>query len=112
MPELVFFRRGEEVLRFALERPRTVVGRGDRSDVVIPDPAVSRSQVALSWDGRQVSMEDLSGKGTLLAGVPTKQAVLSDGVDLAPGRWRAIVGERHSPDGAIGTAAGGTHGDR
>src|SRR5689334_25299540 len=108
MPELVFFRRGEEVLRFALERPRTVVGRGDRSDVVIPDPAVSRSQVALSWDGRQVSMEDLSGKGTLLAGVPTKQAVLSDGADIALGQWRAIFRERTSPDAEVATEAGGT----
>jgi two-component system, NtrC family, response regulator HydG len=108
MPELVFFRRGEEVLRFALERPRTVVGRGDKSDVVIPDPAVSRSQVALCWDGRQVSMEDLSGKGTLLAGVETKQAVLADGADIALGQWRAIYRERVSQEAEIATEPRGT----
>jgi len=108
MPELVFFRRGEEVLRFALERPRTVVGRGERSDVVIPDPAVSRSQVALSWNGEKVTMEDLSGKGTLLAGVSTKQAVLEDGADIALGQWRAIYRERTSPETEIATEPRGT----
>ena len=42
MPELVFFRRGEEVLRVALERPRLVLGRAEDSDIVIPDPQVRR----------------------------------------------------------------------
>jgi two-component system response regulator HydG len=42
MPELVFFRRGLEVLRVGLERRRLVLGRGAGSDVVIPDPEVSR----------------------------------------------------------------------
>ena len=37
MPELVFFRRGQEVLRVALERQRLVLGRAKDSDIVIPD---------------------------------------------------------------------------
>jgi hypothetical protein len=32
MPELVFFRRGEEVLRVSLERQRLVLGRGEHCD--------------------------------------------------------------------------------
>jgi pSer/pThr/pTyr-binding forkhead associated (FHA) protein len=51
MPELVFFRRGEEVLRVGLERQRLVLGRGEDCDVVIPDPHVSRQQVVLILDG-------------------------------------------------------------
>ena len=35
MPELVFFRRGEEVLRVGLERQRVVIGRGEKCDVVL-----------------------------------------------------------------------------
>ena len=104
MPELVFFRRGEEVLRFTLERPRTVVGRGDKSDVVLPDPAVSRSHAALRWDGEKMTLEDLSGKGTLVAGAPTQQAVLPDGADIAFGPWRAIYRERTSPESDLSTA--------
>jgi hypothetical protein len=66
MPELVFLRRGEEVLRFALDRPRIVLGRGDRCDVVIPDPEVSRQQAAVLLSGDSATVEDLSGKGTLV----------------------------------------------
>ena len=44
MPELVFLRRGEELLRVALDRSRVVLGRGETSDVVIPDPEVAGSR--------------------------------------------------------------------
>ncbi len=94
MPELVFFRRGEEVLRLALDRARVVLGRGETSDVVIPDPVVSRKQAALSFHGEQVMLEDLSGKGTLVSGRVTERVVLCDGCDIALGQWRAIFRER------------------
>ncbi len=90
MPELVFFRRGEEVLRVGMGRERMVLGRGDKSDVVIPDPEVSRRQVALAFDGAQCTLEDLSGKGTLVAGSPVTRGVLADGADLALGQWSAV----------------------
>jgi DNA-binding NtrC family response regulator len=90
MPELVFFRRGEEVLRVGLGRERMVLGRGERSDVVIPDPEVSRQQVALSFDGEHCTLEDLSGKGTLVAGASTRKGVLADGSDITLGQWRAV----------------------
>jgi DNA-binding NtrC family response regulator len=90
MPELVFFRRGEEVLRVGLGRERMVLGRGEKSDVVIPDPEVSRQQVALTFDGERCTLEDLSGKGTLVAGMSTKEGELADGADIALGQWRAI----------------------
>jgi hypothetical protein len=51
MAELVFFRRGTEVLRVALERQRSVLGRAEDCDIVIPDPQVSRQHVALLLDG-------------------------------------------------------------
>jgi DNA-binding NtrC family response regulator len=90
MPELVFFRRGEEVLRVGLERERLVLGRGEKCDVVIPDPDVSRQHVALSYDGTRCWLEDLSGKGTLVAGTPMHQGELADGSDLTLGQWRAV----------------------
>ena len=67
MPELVFFRRGEEVLRVALERQRVVVGRSEECDIVIPDPHVSRQHLALSmglppfaWVVRKFTVSRLS----------------------------------------------------
>ncbi|QRK04641.1 sigma 54-interacting transcriptional regulator [Archangium violaceum] len=90
MPELVFFRRGEEVLRVGLGRERMVLGRGEKSDVVVPDPEVSRQQVALVFDGEQCTLEDLSGKGTQVAGATLSRGVLADGSDIALGQWRAV----------------------
>ncbi len=95
MPELVFFHRGEEVLRFGVDRSRVVLGRGDKSDVVIPDPAVSRQQAVLLFDGNQATIEDLSGRGTLVSGAPVERSCLSDGSDIALGQWRAIYRERN-----------------
>ncbi len=108
MSELVFFRRGEEVLRFALDRNRVVLGRGERSDVVIPDPEVSRNHVALTFDGQQFRVEDLSGKGTVVAGALTREAVLVDGADIALGQWRAIFRERLGGGIEHATEVGGT----
>jgi DNA-binding NtrC family response regulator len=90
MPELVFFRRGEEVLRLALGPGRVVLGRGERCDVVLPDPEVSRQQVALWLEGPKCRLEDLSGKGTVVAGARLEAGQLEDGGDLALGQWRAV----------------------
>ena len=94
MPELVFLRRGEEVLRFTLDRPRVVVGRGDRCDVVIPDPEVSRQQALLLVSGDTAVVEDLSGKGTIVGGARAQRAPLGDGAEIALGQWRAIFRAR------------------
>ncbi|ATB37359.1 sigma-54-dependent Fis family transcriptional regulator [Cystobacter fuscus] len=90
MPELVFFRRGEEVLRVGLGRERMVLGRGDKSDVVIPDPEVSRQQAALVFDGTRCTLEDLSGKGTQVGGASLTRGELADGADISLGQWRAV----------------------
>ncbi len=90
MPELVFLRRGEEVLRFTLDRPRIVLGRGDRCDVVIPDPEVSRQQAAVVLSGDSATVEDLSGKGTVVGGTRAPRAPLTDGAEIALGQWRAV----------------------
>ena len=108
MPELVFFRRGEEVMRLPLGADRVILGRGEKSDVVLPDPAVSRQHVALSWDGVHVLFEDLSGKGTLIAGRPLREGVLEDGQDISLGQWRAVFRERAVNEGDDQTEVGGT----
>ncbi|HYH95211.1 sigma 54-interacting transcriptional regulator [Hyalangium sp.] len=106
MPELVFFRRGEEVLRFALDKARVVLGRGEKCDVVIPDPEVSRQHLALVHDGKTCQLEDLSGNGTVVAGKVMKQGVLPDGADIALGQWRAVFRERGSIESEGPTGVG------
>jgi DNA-binding NtrC family response regulator/pSer/pThr/pTyr-binding forkhead associated (FHA) protein len=90
MPELVFFRRGEEVLRLTLGTDRVVLGRGEKCDVVVPDPEVSRQHVALWLEADRCLMQDLSGKGTAVAGTKLNEGEVPDGADLVLGQWRAV----------------------
>ncbi|WP_044200031.1 sigma-54-dependent Fis family transcriptional regulator, partial [Hyalangium minutum] len=96
MPELTFFRRGVEVLRVALERPRVVLGRAEDSDIVIPDPHVSRQHAALRQDGSRWLLEDLSGQGIVVAGQRLQHGELLDGTSLQLGQWVAVFRERGS----------------
>jgi len=106
MAELVFFRRGEEVLRFALGEDRVVLGRGDRCDVTIPDPEVSRQHVALLLEGGKCLLQDLSGKGTAVAGAKVTQGEVPDGADIALGQWRAIFRAHSAKDDTAATEIG------
>ena len=81
------------MLRFSLDGTRFVVGRGEQSDVVIPDPEVSRQQAAFVIEGGTCVLEDLSGKGTEVAGTRQTRAELKDGMDVALGQWRAVYRE-------------------
>jgi two-component system response regulator HydG len=90
MPELMFFRGGVEALRVSLEHRRMVLGRAEPCDVVIPDPRVSRQQVALHFDGSRCLLEDLSGQGTRVDGELMSQGELRDGAILELGPWRAM----------------------
>jgi two-component system response regulator HydG len=106
MAELVFFRRGEEVLRIHLDRPRVVLGRSEGCDVVLPDPQVSRQHALVAQDSDGFRLEDLSGKGTLLRGQPRGTAPLLDGDDLTLGPWRALFRSRSSEPEALGPTVG------
>ncbi|NVJ24679.1 sigma 54-dependent Fis family transcriptional regulator [Myxococcus sp. AM011] len=109
MPELVFFRRGEEVLRVGVDRARLVLGRGEQCDVAIPDPEVSRQQVALLWDGTRCRVQDLSGNGTVVGGTSVTEAELPDGADLVLGQWRAVFRLSGGGEGAdVATEVGHT----
>ncbi len=106
MPELVFFRRGEEVLRLTMAEDRVVLGRGERCDVVIPDPEVSRQHVALHLEDGRCHLQDLSGKGTLVAGQKMTDGLVQDGADIALGQWRAIFRQAGAGNDADTTELG------
>jgi len=67
MPELAFFRHGEELLRVALDG-RTQVGRDPGCDVSLPDPALSRVQAVVERRGDAWHLVDRSGRGTRVGG--------------------------------------------
>ncbi len=110
MAELVFFRRGEEVLRFSLEPGKqVVVGRGEKCDVVVPDPEVSRNQLSLLFTaGTSCRFEDLSKKGTVIGGEKLTAGQMADGTDIVLGQWRAVFRAHSSFDGSETTEVGNT----
>jgi len=106
MPELAFFRHGEELLRVTLG-DRTAIGRAADCDVSLPDPALSRIQAVVERRDDGFFLVDRSGRGTRLGDAQVAEAPLADGAELALGAWRALF--RAAPtDGAEPTRAGGT----
>ncbi len=89
MPELAFFRHGEELLRVALD-DRTAIGRDPGCDVSLPDPALSRVHAVVERRGDTWHLVDRSGRGTRVAGAEVPEAVLADGAEIALGTWRAL----------------------
>src|SRR5215208_1347656 len=101
MPELAFFRHGEELLRVALA-DRTTIGRDPGCDVSLPDPSLSRVQAAIERrDGAWVVI-DRSGRGTRVDAETGAEATLRDGAEIALGTWRALF--RASGSGGAGGA--------
>jgi DNA-binding NtrC family response regulator len=89
MPELAFFRHGEELLRVPLG-DRTAIGRAAECDVALPDPGLSRVQAVVERRGEGFHLVDRSGRGTRLGGDQVAEAPLRDGAEIALGAWRAL----------------------
>jgi DNA-binding NtrC family response regulator len=100
MPELAFFRHGEELLRVNLTG-RTALGSGPECDVSLPDPALARVHAVVERRAGGWWLVDRSGAGTAVGGTPAREARLADGADLALGAWRALF---RATDGAAAGA--------
>ncbi len=58
-------------------------------------------------------VEDLSGKGTVVAGTRSERAPLADGADIALGQWRAVYRARRArAEEPAATEVRGTQTDR
>jgi DNA-binding NtrC family response regulator len=106
MPELAFFRHGEELLRVALG-DRTALGRATECDVTLPDPALSRVHAVVERRGEGYLLLDRSGHGTRLGGRAVHEAPLQDGAELSLGAWRALFRAEPVGDGDATCAASG-----
>jgi DNA-binding NtrC family response regulator len=107
MPELAFFRHGEELLRVALP-DRATIGRAPECDVSLPDPALSRVQAEIQRRGASWVLVDRSGRGTQLGPAAVAEAPLVDGAELALGAWRALFRATPAADDGATRVAGGT----
>ena len=84
-----------EGLEWPLDRASTVVGRGRNADLVLNEPTISRAHALLSYEERQLFVQDLgSTNGTLVNGTREDRALLEDGDEIRMGRLvlRVTVG--------------------
>src|SRR5512143_934356 len=96
MPELAFFRHGEELLRVALG-DRTSIGRDPECDVSLPDATLSRVQALVERRGDAFHLVDRSGRGTRVGGAEVGEAALAEGTEIALGTWRALFRAAPAP---------------
>ncbi len=103
MPEIAFFRRGEELLRVGLG-DRTALGRASDCDVSLPDPSLSRLHAVVERRDDGFWLVDRSGRGTRVGGQEVAEVRLADGAEIALGAFRALF--RSAPaEGAEATLA-------
>ncbi|HYD42800.1 MAG TPA: sigma 54-interacting transcriptional regulator [Anaeromyxobacter sp.] len=107
MPELAFFRHGEELLRVALG-DATRIGRSPECDVSLPDPTLSRVQIVVERRGDGFLLRDQSGRGTPVNGAEVAEAELADGAEIALGTWRALFRAASGADEDLTRVSGGT----
>jgi len=90
LAELVFLRRGEEMMRVLLDGHAMVLGRGSTADIAVPHPEVSRRQALIERRGERFVAIDLSGRGIRLDGAEVAEGPLDDGSELVLGDYLAV----------------------
>jgi DNA-binding NtrC family response regulator len=99
MAHLIFYRRGQELMRIALDRPRTTLGRGFDADVAVPDASLAALEAIVEPEGDTHRIRSLTGNPLRVGGQSVVTALLEDGSDVAFGAFR-VAYHRHLPEGA------------
>jgi DNA-binding NtrC family response regulator len=107
MPELAFFRHGEEQLRVPLAGS-TSLGRSPECDVCLPDPALSRLHALVEPRGDAWHLVDRSGRGTRVGAAEVAETPLVDGAEIALGGWRVLFRASPPADGEAPRMGGET----
>lgn len=94
--------------RFVLKRGKTLIGRGETNDIVLPDSSVSSQHAwVLHENGQYRVMNMLSTNGTFVNDAKEHEAPLVDGDRVRFGRAEFVFRAGAQPAGASATAAGG-----
>ncbi len=90
MAWLVIFREGNEVLRVALDRSETVIGRGEEAHVLLAEEGISRKHAVIREEDGQWTLVNLSRNATLVEGKAVDIAPLADGARIGIGPFKAV----------------------
>lgn len=91
MPLLIIREKNQADRLFNIVEKDLLIGRSDKSDLVLPNVSVSRHHVNLSSSGGRWTLQDLrSGNGTFLDGESVEQANIDNGSQIGIGKFTLI----------------------
>ncbi len=108
MYELFLSRGSEELVALPLDRDAFRIGRAPTNDLSVPEPMLSRHQCELIMDDGTWTLEDRSGKGTLVDGKRYSQTQLEPGNIIQLGSLKMTLRHRTDQEGYQTASLGGT----
>ena len=91
MPRLIVKSSATKNQRFELDKPETLVGRGDECQLVLPNVSVSRQHARVLVGTQGVTIEDLgSASGIVVNGKRIQQHMLSSGDEIQIGKFSLV----------------------
>ncbi|MCB9744552.1 MAG: sigma 54-interacting transcriptional regulator [Alphaproteobacteria bacterium] len=105
MPRLIFRQGARTLLEYKLPPGRTLLGRADACDLVIPGSTVSRTHCVLTLRNDRVTVRDRSRHGTTLNGAPLSGVLeIQDGDVLGIGGFELAL-SMAEPEAAAPTSS-------
>ena len=95
MPSLVVVSHIDGYRVFPITKDSVIIGRGEDSDLLLPNISVSRHHAEVSLKNGEVTIKDLdSSNGTILNGKPVTVASLTSGDEIVLGKFQlAYMGD-------------------
>ena len=91
MPRLVILNQVEGFRVFDLNKDKTVIGRGDDTDLLLPNISVSRHHAQIILDGDTATISDLnSSNGTIINGQRIGSTSLNSGDEILLGKFNLV----------------------
>ncbi len=88
MPILIIREKNQADRLYTITDKDLLIGRSDKSDLVLPNVSVSRHHVNLSSVGGRWDLQDLrSGNGTFVNGQSVEQVAIEDGAQIGIGKF-------------------------
>jgi pSer/pThr/pTyr-binding forkhead associated (FHA) protein len=91
MPCVVIVNQTEGIRVFDLQPGKTIIGRGEDANLMLPNVSVSRHHAQIIWDGAEASIEDLnSSNGTYINGTRVNGSTLKSDDIIVLGKFTLV----------------------
>ena len=91
MPRLVILNQVEGFRVFDLNKDKTIIGRGDDADLMLPNISVSRHHAQIVVEGDAATIMDLqSSNGTIINGSQVESRSLTSGDEILLGKFNLV----------------------